>query len=322
MKKPLVVITRNIPQEGLEELYKHCTVKMHRGALPLSRKQLLAYAKKADALITVLTEKVDKELLQSAKNLKVIANYAVGFDNIDLKAVKKAGIYVTNTPGDLGAAVSEHAMGMILVLSKRILQGDYFMRAGKYKAWDPNLLLGNDVRGKTLGIIGTGKIGSALVKIAKRGFGMDILYHDVVRNKRIEKEYRAKRVFLPQLLKTSDAVSVHVPLLPSTRHLVGTKELNQMKPSAVLVNTSRGPVINEKALVKALKAKKIAGAGLDVYEFEPKLAPGLAKIPNVVLTPHIASATIEARTEMGEIATQNILDVLIRGKAPRNELKV
>ena len=321
MKKPLVVIARNIPQEGLEELYKHCRVEMHKAPAPPSRKQLLSYAKKADALLIVLTEKIDTELLKVGKNLKIVANYAVGFDNIDLKAIKKAGVYATNTPGDLAGAVAEHAMGMILVLSKKILQGDWYMRANSYKAWNPNLFLGNDVRAKMLGIIGTGRIGSILVKIAHDGFGMKIQYYDVIRNKQIEKDQKANRVSLSQLLKTSDAVSIHVPLLPSTRHVMGLKELNQMKSTAVLVNTSRGPVIDEKALVKVLKLKKIAGAGLDVYEFEPRMAPGLSKFPNVVLTPHIASATHEARTEMGEIATQNILDVLIRGKTPRNELK-
>jgi lactate dehydrogenase-like 2-hydroxyacid dehydrogenase len=321
MKKPLVVIARNIPKEGLEDLYKHCKVRMHKNSMPPSRGELLSYAREADALITVLTEKIDAELLKAGNNLKIVANYAVGFDNIDLKATAKAGVYATNTPGNLGAAVAEHAMGMILILSKKMLQGDRFMRANKYKAWDPNLLLGSNVREKTLGIVGVGNIGSELVKIAHDGFGMDILYHDVIPNNAIEKAQKAKRVSLSQLLKQSDAVSIHVPLLPATRHLIGAKELNQMKETAVIVNTSRGPVIDEKALVKALKSKKIAGAGLDVFEFEPKMAPGLSRLENVVLTPHIASATIEARTEMGEIATQNILDVLIRGKKPRNELK-
>jgi glyoxylate reductase len=322
MKKPLVIITRNLPKEGLEELYKKCKVQMHKNSMPPSRIKLLEYAGKADALITVLTEKIDTEILSVAKNLKIVSNYAVGYDNIDLKATKKANIYATNTPGNLGAAVAEHAMGMILILSKKMLQGDNYMRANKYKAWDPNLLIGNNVQGKTLGIIGVGNIGSVLVKIAHSGFGMNILYHDVIPNKQIEKSQKAKRVSLNELLKKSDAVSVHVPLLPSTRHLISTKELNQMKSTAVLVNTSRGPVIDEKALVKTLKAKKIAGAGLDVFEFEPKMAPGLSTLENVVLTPHIASATIEARTEMGEIATQNVLDVLVRGVKPRNELKV
>ncbi|MBI2050587.1 MAG: D-glycerate dehydrogenase [Parcubacteria group bacterium] len=321
MKKPLVVIARNIPKQGLEELYKHCRVIMHKDSTPPTRAQLLSYAKKADALVTVLTEKVDAELFAAGKNLKIVANYAVGYDNMDVKAAHRAGVYVTNTPGDLGASVAEHAMGMILVLSKKMLQGDAFVRAGKYKAWDPNLLLGSDVRGKTLGIIGVGNIGSVLVKIAQGGFGMKILYHDIIRNKKIEQEHQAKRVSLSDLLKASDAVSVHVPLLPSTRHLIGAKELNLMKKTAVLVNTARGPIVDEKALVRVLRANSIAGAGLDVFEFEPRTAPGLSKLPNAVLTPHIASATVEARTHMGELVSHNVLDALIRGTKPHNALE-
>ncbi|OJI07855.1 hypothetical protein BK004_00200 [bacterium CG10_46_32] len=320
MKKSLVVAAHNLPKEGLEELYKHCQVVMLAKNASFSRSALLQKAKHADAIITHVEDRVNAALLRALPNLKIVANYAVGYDNIDLKAVQKAGVYATNTPGDLGISVSEHAMALILMLSKKILEGDRFMRSGKYKAWDPNFLLGNNVSGKTLGIVGAGRIGSILVKIAKAGFGMDIVYHDVVPNRQIEKEYGAKRVSLSDVLKKSDALSIHVPLLSSTRHLIGAKELNQMKPTAVLVNTSRGPVIDEKALVTALKAKKIAGAGLDVFEFEPKMAPGLAKLTNVVVTPHTASATIEARKQMGEIATQNILDVLVRGVKPRNSL--
>ncbi len=320
MKKPYVYIARKIDKEGLADLYKHCTVKMHTKQMPPARSELLREAEKADALLTVLTEKVDKELFARGKNLKIVANYAVGFDNIDVPVAEKAGVYVTNTPGDFASSVAEHAMAMILMLSKRMLEGDRYVRAGKYKAWDPILLIGNDVRSKTLGIIGTGRIGSALVQIAKAGFGMDILYYDVVPNKEIEKKYKAKRVSLKELLTKSDAVSLHVPLLPATKHLIGSKELALMKQTAVLVNTARGPVINEKALVTALRKKSIAGAGLDVFEHEPKLTSGLKGLSNVVLTPHIASATRESRNQMGEIATQNILDVLVRGKAPRNQL--
>jgi lactate dehydrogenase-like 2-hydroxyacid dehydrogenase len=194
------------------------------------------------------------------------------------------------------------------------------MRLGRYKAWDPSLLLGYDMNKKTLGIVGSGRIGSTLVHIASRGYDMDIIYYDVMRNKDIEKKYKAKKVTLQQLLKSSDYVSLHVPLLPTTRHMIGAKELSQMKETALLVNTSRGAVINEKALVSALRAKKIMGAGIDVYENEPKLSPGLAKLLNIVLTPHIASATYAARKEMGEMVTQSVVDVLIRGKRPRNEV--
>ena len=320
--KPFVYIARKIDKNGLEDLYKHCRVKMHTKNTPPTRKELLKNSKNADAVMTVLTEKVDNEFLNNAKNLKIVANYAVGFDNIDLKAIKKHKIYASNTPGDLAGSVAEHSMALILSLSKRINEGDRYMRANKYKAWDPLLFLGNDVRGKTLGIIGVGRIGSALAKIASAGFDMKIAYTDVVKNSEIEKKYKAQKLPLNSLLKKADYISLNVPLLPSTRHLIGSRELNKMKQDAYMVNTARGPVIDEKALVKALKAKKIAGAGLDVFEFEPKMAPGLSKLDNVVLTPHIASATYAARKEMAEIAANNILDVLIAGKKPRNEIKV
>jgi len=323
MSKPTVYITRKIPKEGLEDLYKHCNVKMHASQNPPSRAQLLSYAKKSDALMSILTEKIDKEVFDANPNLKTVANYAVGYDNLDLKAAKLAGVPVSNTPSILaGNAVAQHAMAMILTISRQLPQADKFLREGKYKAWDPALFLGGDMNGKTLGIIGGGRIGSALVNIAFEGYEIEILYCDIVRNKELEKKFKAKKVNLKQLLNKSDYISLHVPLLPSTRHMIGAKEFSQMKESAILVNTSRGPVVDEKALVNALKSKKIAGAGIDVYENEPKLTPGLTKLTNVVLTPHIASATHAARREMGEIATNNILDVLIRNRRPRNEVKI
>lgn len=293
---------------------------MHAKRTPPTRKEFLRQVKWADGIITVLTEKVDAEVFKTNPHLKIVANYAVGFDNIDLKAAARAGVPVSNTPGDLAGAVAEHAMAFMLNSAKRVLEGDAYVRAGKYKAWDPLLLVGSDVRGTTLGIVGTGRIGSALAEIACGGFGMDVVYYDVVPNKEIEKKYGARKLSLEALLKKSDYVSLHVPLLPSTRHLIGARELKLMKPTAHLINTSRGPVVDEKALVRALKNKTIAGAGIDVYECEPKQAPGLRSLPNVVLTPHIASATFAARTEMAEIAVQNVLDVLKRGKSPRNEV--
>ena len=296
-------------------------MRMHAKRTPPSRKEFLRHVAGSDGIMTVLTEKVDAEMFKASPELKIVANYAVGYDNIDLKAAARVGVPVSNTPGDLAGAVAEHAMALILNVTKRVLEGDRYVRAGKYKAWDPLLLLGNDVRGKTLGIVGTGRIGSALARIAQAGFGMDIAYYDVVQNKEIEKKYKAKKKTLPELLSVADFVSLHVPLLPSTRHLMGAKEFAAMKSTAYLVNTARGPVIDEKALVKALRSRTIAGAGIDVYEFEPNQAPGLRSLSNVVLTPHIASATYAARKEMAEIATQNLLDVLVRGKSPRNEVR-
>jgi glyoxylate reductase len=323
MPKPIVYITRKLPKDGLEDLYKHCQVKMHSSQNPPSRKQLLSYAKKADALISVLTEKIDKEVFDVGPNIKIVANYAIGFDNIDLKAAKLAGVPASNTPSNLAAnAVAQHAMAVILTIARKLPEADKFVKAGKYQSWDPALLLGDDMNNKTLGIVGSGRIGSSLASIAFKGYDMDILYFDVIRNKDLEKKYKAKKVNLNQLLKNSDYVSLHVPLLPSTKHLIGSKELSQMKDSAILINTSRGPVVDEKALVKALKSNKILGAGIDVFEFEPKLAPGLSRLSNAILTPHIASATHASRREMGEMATQNVLDVLIRGKRPSYEVKI
>lgn len=318
--KPLVYIARLLEKEWLKPLYKHCRVVMNQKRTPPARKEFLRQAAPADAIVTVLTEKVDEELFQAATKLKIVANYAIGFDNIDLKAASRQGVPVSNTPGDLAGAVAEHVIALMFVLSKRVGEGDKYMRAGQYQYWDPLLLLGNDLRGRTLGIVGVGRIGSKLAGMATGGFGMSVLYYDVIRNKEIEKKYKAKKVSLAVLLQNADFVSVNVPLLPSTRHLIGARELNLMKPTAYLVNTARGPVVDENALVKALRAKKIAGAGLDVFEYEPRLAPGLAKLDNVVLTPHIASATHAARREMAQIAVENILDVLIRGKRPRNEI--
>lgn len=322
MPKPIVYISRLLNKDGLEELEKNFQIIMHQKRTPPSRKEFLANVKKADALIASLVEKVDEEVFHVGSNLKVVANYAVGFDNIDLKAAAKYGVPVSNTPGDYAEAVAEQAMALLLSVAKRTAEGDRFVRAGKYKAWDPLLLLGDDIRGRTLGIIGTGKIGSFLVRMGRLGFNMQIIYHDVVRNQQVEKNYQARFVPMEELLKTSDFVSLHVPLLPTTRHLIGVKELEAMKPTAILINTSRGPVVDEKALVNALKKNIIAGAGLDVYEFEPKLASGLSKLENVVLTPHTASATHAARREMALIASSNIADVLLQGKRPRNEVKV
>lgn len=321
MTKPIIYISRLLNEDGLEELKKNFQIIMHKKHTPPSRKEFLANVKKADAVITSLVEKVDEEVFRVGANLKVVANYAVGFDNVDLKAAAKYGVPISNTPGDYAETVAEQAMSLLLSAARRTAEGDRFMRAGKYKAWDPLLLLSDDIRSRTLGIIGTGRIGSFLVRMGRLGFNMPIIYHDVVRNQQIEKDYQARFVSMEELLKTSDFISLHVPLLPTTRHLIGAKELKAMKPTAILINTARGPVVDEKALVSALQKKVIAGAGLDVYEFEPKLAPGLSKLDNVVLTPHTASATHAARREMALIASNNIIDVLLYNKRPRNEVK-
>lgn len=316
-----VFITRKIPKAGVDLLVSagH-KVKIHPKNSAITRKELIKGAKGAAAIITLLTDKIDQAVLQAAgPQLKIVANYAVGYDNFDLTAFKKNGVYATNTPGALEGAVAEHSFALMLACAKRIVESDRFTRTGKYKGWSPQLLLGVELSGKTLGVLGLGRIGANLARRASRGMDMKILYYDVKRNESFEKEFGATYATVESLLKESDVVSVHVPLLPTTRHLIDAKKLKMMKRNAILINTSRGPVIDEKALVAALKSRRIGSAGLDVYENEPRLAKGLSKLPNVVLTPHTASATIEARDQMALIAAQGIIDVL-SGKQPSNAI--
>ncbi|MFA5854281.1 MAG: D-glycerate dehydrogenase [Patescibacteria group bacterium] len=314
-----ILVTRKIPKAGLDLLKAagH-KVKLHNKSSVMPRKVMLKAAKGCDAVLSLLTDKIDEEFFIAAgMQLKVVANYAVGYDNFDLKAFKKRGVVATNTPTVLNVAVAEHAIALILAAAKRVCESDRFTRAGKYKGWEPELLLGTELTGKTIGVLGLGRIGADVARRAARGLDMKVLYYDVKRNEQFEKELGATYATAEELLKTSDVVSIHVPLLPTTRHMIDAKKLKMMKRTAILVNTSRGPVIDEKALVSALKAKHIAAAGLDVYEFEPKLVPGLAKLPNVTLTPHTASATIETRDAMAKIAAQGIIDTLA-GKTPSN----
>jgi len=242
--------------------------------------------------------------------LKIVANYAVGYDNIDLPEAKKRGIIVTNTPDVLTESVAEHAIALMFALAHRIVESDQFMRDGKYAGWAPMLFLGNDMAGKTVGLVGLGRIGSTVAKRLKQGFDMKIMYFDVHRNEDLEKEYGLVYADLETVLRKADFVSIHVPLLPATRHLIGEAQLKMMKKGAYLINTSRGPIVDEKALVEVLKNGVIRGAGLDVYEEEPKMAPGLAELDNVVITPHTASATEETRGAMSELAAKNIIEVL------------
>lgn len=314
-----IIITQQIP-EIAEELLKKAghSVDVLSQDGPPSREKLLASVKGADAMISVLTDKIDGEVMDGDRaQLKIIANYAVGYDNIDLEAAKQRNIIITNTPGVLTEAVAEHTVALMFAVAKRIAESDKFMRAGKYKHWLPMGLaasgeegLGQQLWGKTMGIVGLGRIGSFLAEICFYGLKMKIVYNDVKRDDRFEMELKAEFHGLPTLLAQSDVVSINVPLLDSTRHLISAKELQIMRKTAILINTSRGPVIDENALVTALREHEIAGAGLDVFENEPNLADGLRDLSNVVLTPHSASATLEARIAMAEIAAQNIIKVL------------
>ncbi len=325
-----IFITRQIPEAGIKLLKKagH-TLRIAPQDAILSRKELIKGVRGADAILSLLTDKIDDEVLKAAgPGLKIVANYAVGFDNIDLIAAAKRGIIVTNTPvPEMSEAVADHALSLILGLAHRVVEADRFTRAKKYKGWSPNLLLGTDLAGKTLGIIGLGRIGMAVAARAVLGFHMRCVYFSSRRDHAFEKHFHATYASLGKVLKTSDFVTLHVPLTPKTRHLISTKQLAQMKPTSYLINTSRGPIVDEKALVRALKSKQIAGAALDVYECEPAIDCDLTdtlelrRCENTILTPHTGSATIEARDAMSICAAKNIIAVLAK-KLPLNPASI
>jgi len=313
-----VFITREIPEIGIN-LLKEKGYEVEIGPEEkISREELIEKVKGVDAILSVLTEKIDGEVMESAgEQLKIVANYAVGYNNIDVEEAKKKNIMITNTPGVLTEAVAEHTIAFLFAIAERIVEADSFMRAGKYKAWGPKMLLGADIQGKTLGIIGLGRIGSAVAQRMQDGFDVKIIYYDLKRNEELEEKFGMEYRELDDLLKESDFVSIHTALTDETRHLINAEKLALMKPSAYLINTARGPIVDEMALIETLKGKKIAGAALDVFEKEPELMPGLTDLNNVVLTPHIASATEGTRNKMSEMAAKNIIAVL-DGETPPN----
>ena len=303
-------------------------VEIYEKDQAIPHKELLRRVKGANIILSILTEQMNAEAFDAAgPQLKMIANYAVGFDNIDLAEAKKRGIVVTNAAHPMiSESVAEHAIALMFALAHRIVEADTFTRAGKYKAWGPQLLLGTDIAGKTIGIIGSGAIGTSIVRRLHDGFGVKIVYNDIKPNPALEKMTGATFLSKEGLLKIADFISLHVPLLPATHHLISTKEFNLMKPTAFIINTARGPIIDEKALLVALANKQIAGAGLDVYESEPSIDCDLTdtlelrQFPNVVLTPHTASATIETRQAMSMACAENIL-AFMNGKTPPNIVK-
>lgn len=319
---PKVFVTRRIPESGikiLKEAGLEVEVSDFDGVLP--RQQLLEKVKGVDAILSLLTDKVDGELMEAAgPQLKVIANYAVGYDNINLADAASRKIIITNTPDVLTESVAEHAIALIFALAHRIVESDQYMRDGKYLGWAPMLFLGNDLIGKTLGLVGLGRIGAAVARRLHDGFEMKIMYYDAKRNEELEKKYDLQFADLDTLLKESDFVSIHVPMTPETKHLINAEKLKMMKKTSYLINTSRGPIIDENALVDALRNGTIRSAALDVYEQEPKMADGLAQLANTVLTPHTASATEETRSAMSELAAKNIMAVL-SGEAPLTPVK-
>lgn len=310
---PKLFITMPIPESTLKKLKKHFDVEINDKDEVIPAFELLEKVKDKDAIFSLLTDKIDKDFISKLENVKIIGQCAVGFDNIDISAATEKGIVVTNTPGVLTDTTADYAFSLMLSAARRVPESERYMRAGKYTHWGLMLFMGQDIHHKTLGLFGLGRIGKAMALRAK-GFGMKIIYNDAVRNQDFEKEHGVKFVDKETLLKESDFISLHVPYLKETHHLIGEKELGMMKKTAILINTSRGPVVDEKALVSALKEKRIGGAALDVFEFEPKMTEGLAELDNAVVTPHIASASVETRTKMAELAADNLIKFFDSGE--------
>ncbi len=311
------LVTGNIPAEIVRKLKADHEIIVNSEDRPMSRENILSGIADKDGLLCMATDRIDDELMEKAPNLRIIANYGVGYDNIDLAAATARGIWVSNTPDVLTDATADLTFALILAVARRIVEGDRIIRAQEWKWWAPSLFLGTQVSGKSIGIIGLGRIGKA---VARRGFGFDmrIFYHNRRRIPEHEEQaLNATYMSLQELLSHSDFISLHVSLNNETKHLIGARELKQMKPTAYLINASRGPVVDEQALVEALRNKQIAGAGMDVFEKEPALTPELLELNNVVLLPHIGSATLETRTAMATLAAENLLEGL-RGIPPRN----
>jgi glyoxylate reductase len=305
--------------EAREILDQHFEVDYGKPGERMSRTDLLKRVADKEGLICLLNEKVDEELLTAAPKLRIAATVSVGFYNIDLAACTKHKVVATNTPGVLDDTTADFAWTLLMAIARRLIEGDEWMRSGTWPGWDLDQLLGGDVWGKTLGVIGFGRIGRGVAR-RSQGFQMRVLYSDAVRAPAdVEKELHAEYVDRDRLFRGSDFISLHVPLLPDTRHLICKENLDKMKPTAYLINTSRGPVVDEAALADALERKKIAGAALDVYEAEPKANPALLKRKDVILTPHIASASVETRTKM-TVMTANNLVAFFEGKRPPNAL--
>jgi glyoxylate reductase len=310
MKK--VIVTCGLPGKALDKLSKKYKLYIHSSKeVAMGDEELRQRITTADAIITLLSNKIDKEMLDAAKNLKIVSNYAVGYNNIDIEACTERKIWVGHTPDVLTETTADFAFTLLMSAARKIVKADKYVRDGKFHGWFPELFMGADINHKTIGIVGMGRIGQAVAQRAL-GFNMDVIYYDAQGDLGLE---YAKSVDFDELVKTSDFISLHVPLLDSTHHLIGQSELENMKESAILINTSRGPVIDEKALAKALKDGVIAAAGLDVYENEPNVSTVLLGLDNVVLAPHIASSSKDTREKMTEVAVENVIRVL-EGEKP------
>ena len=317
MAKPKIYVTRELPERGLKVIKQYFDTEVWPEFAPPPKKVIIEKAKNVDALTSLLSDKIDAEVFNAAPKLKIVSQLAVGFDNIDLAEATKRGIYVTNTPEVLTDTTADFAWALLMAVARRVVEGDKYVRTGQWKVgWHPAMLTGRDVFGTTIGIVGAGRIGYAMAKRAL-GFDMKVFFYDVIPRPEIEK-LGAKKVDLPALLKESDFVTIHVPLMKETHHLINEEKLGLMKKTAYIINNSRGPVVDEKALHKALKEGWIAGAGLDVFEQEPTpMDNPLLKLENIVVAPHISSASLETRAKMSEMVADNLVS-FFQGKQPPN----
>lgn len=318
MERKKVLITRQLPGDAVEKLKEECDLLCDPPSDQMPRNQLLELIPEANALICLLSETIDREVISRAPKLKVISNYAVGYNNIDVAFATERKIYVTNTPDVLTEATADLAWALLLAAARRVVEGDEMVRQNRFTGWAPDLLLGLDVAYKTLGVVGLGRIGLAVARRAK-GFGMRVLYWSKNRKEQWEEQFGLEYQPLDTLLQTADFVSLNVALTPETHHLIGEKEFSLMKNTAILVNTARGPVVDEAALAAALREKKIWAAGLDVYENEPEVHPDLLKLDNVILAPHVGSGTIDTRAKMAEMVVSNVL-MALKGQRPTNAI--
>lgn len=310
-----VFVTREIPDIGFE-LFKKAKINFewHKKDSPVSRRQLLINVKECDGLICLLTERIDREVIDTMKNCRIISNFAVGYNNIDVDYAKSKNIIVTNTPDVLTESTADLTMALVLACARRISEGEKYLKDGKYKSWKPKLLLGMELRNKMFGILGAGRIGTA-VSLRAKAFGTKIIYRSLNKNLSLEEQTGAKKVDLNFLLRHSDILSVHLPLNEHTYHLLNKQKLQLLKKNSIIINTARGEIIEEQYLIELLKTGKVRAAGLDVFENEPYVNPALLKLQNVVVLPHLGSATVEARNGMAELAAKNVIRVL-QGKRP------
>ncbi len=317
MAKPKIYVTREFPERGLKVIKENFDTEVWPEYPPPPKKLIVEKAKNVDGLATLLSDKIDAEVFDAAPKLKIVSQMAVGFDNIDVQEATKRGIYVTNTPEVLTDTTADFAWALLMAVARRVVEADKYIRTGQWKVgWHPMMMQGRDVYGSTIGIVGAGRIGYGVAERAK-GFKMKILFYDVIPRPEMEK-LGAKRVEFDELLKESDFVSIHVPLMKQTYHLISAEKLKLMKKTAYLINNSRGPVVDEKALYQALKEGKIAGAGLDVFEQEPtSMDNPILKLDNVVVAPHISSASYETRSRMAEMVAENLV-AFFKGERPPN----